>query len=521
MTNQKKFYIFFTVFLFYGLSAFTQINAEQIDSIVEKSMDTFNVPGVAVAVIKDGETIVKKGYGVRSIKTKEPVNNQTLFGIASHTKAFTSAALAKLVDEEKIEWDTKVSAIIPEFKLYDSYTTAEFTIRDLLAHRGGLGLGAGDLMVFPASNNTTLKEMIHNLRYLKPTTSFRSAYNYNNLMYVVAGEIVSRVSEVEYEDYIAENFLEPLGMNRATMDFEAFKNDDNKIDGHAPVDGKLKITKRTFTDVGHPAAGIQASIDDMEKWVLARLNYGKYGDQLQDSLFSKQQAQEMWSPQVIIPSSGGDYDSHFTSYGLGWVLNDTEGYFEASHTGGLLGKVSKTTLIPELDLGIIVLTNQQSGAAFNAITNSIKDAYLGVSGKDRIGQYNEARLNEEKRADSIEKEVEKVLKNNFKKDIEQLSQDKITGTYKDSWFGEVVIEHKTDQELIFRSVKSSDLTGTMHFYKGNTYVVRWNDPSLKADAFVNFSLNTEGEADGFSITAISPLTDFSFDFDDLDFQRKR
>src|SRR5699024_9993447 len=216
----------------------------------------------AVAVLKDGEAVVKKGYGVRSVKNKKPVDNQTLFGIASHTKAFTSAALAQLVDEGKIEWDTKVTAIIPEFKLYDSYTTAEFTIRDLLTLRGGLGLGAGDLMVFPASNKTTLKEMIYNLRYLKPTTSFRSAYNYNNLMYVVAGEIVARVSEMDYENYITKNFLEPLEMNRATMNFEAFKNDANRIDGHAPVDGELKTTRRTFTDVGHPAAGIQASIDD-------------------------------------------------------------------------------------------------------------------------------------------------------------------------------------------------------------------------------------------------------------------
>lgn len=409
MKEGSKIFIIITA-VFFSSSIFSQaLTSHQIDSLVEKTMKTFNVPGMAVAVIKDGKVLSKKGYGIQSIKTKKAVNTETLFGVASNTKAFTTAALAQLVDGDKIKWDTKVTEIIPEFKLYAPYVTEEFTIRDLLSHRSGLGLGAGDLMVFPAQNTTTLEEMIHNLRYLKPVSSFRSKFDYDNLFYIVAGEIITRVSGEKYEDYITEHFFKPLEMKRATMDAQKIEKDDNRIDGHAPVDGELKITKRTFTEIGKPAAGIWASIDAMTKWVQVRLNNGKYGNHLKKSLFSEVQSKEMWMSQTIIPTSKGAYNSHFKAYGLGWFLQDVNGYLQVSHTGGLLGIVSQVTLIPELDLGIVVLTNQESGYAFYAITNSIKDGYFGIKGKDRVQQYNSIRLENEKEADKITEDVKQKI----------------------------------------------------------------------------------------------------------------
>lgn len=513
------------VLLFIGISLLTTLgfaqplSPSQIDSVVQKAMDTFNVPGMAVAVIKDDAILLQKGYGIRSIKTKEPVNTKTLFGVASNTKAFTSAALAQLVDERKITWDTKVTDIIPEFKLYDPYVTREFTIRDLLTHRSGLGLGAGDLMVIPEGNSTSLEEMIHNLQYLKPVSSFRSKYDYDNLLYIIAGEIVTRVSGVEYEDYITTHFFEPLHMTRATMDLKKIRADDNRIDGHAPVDGELKITKETFTKIAKPAAGINASIEDMVKWVKVRLNYGRYGAHQKDSLFSKKQAQEMWTAQTITPHQKGKYNTHFSAYGLGWALKDVKGYLQASHTGGLFGIVSRITLLPELKLGIIVLTNQESGAAFNAVTNTIKDGYLGVQNQDRILQYNQSRLKAEKKADQITSKVKQEIQEQLNvKKTPLVTLEDITGTYKDSWFGEVTIQ-KANGKIRFTSKKSLHLKGNMIYYKGSTYVVNWDDPSFNADAFVTFSLSTEGIANGFTIQAISPLTDFSFDFQDLDFKK--
>jgi CubicO group peptidase (beta-lactamase class C family) len=183
------------------------LNDKQIDSLVQKTMKTFDVPGIAVAVLKDGKVVHEKGYGKRSLKTNKPVDTNTMFGVASNTKAFTTAALGQLIDQGKLTWDTKVTDIIPEFKLYNPYVTSEFTVRDLITHRSGLGLGAGDLMVFPATNTTTMAEMIHNLRYLKPVSSFRSKFDYDNLLYIVAGEVVARISGQTYEDYITEHFF--------------------------------------------------------------------------------------------------------------------------------------------------------------------------------------------------------------------------------------------------------------------------------------------------------------------------
>ena len=417
-----------------------------------------------------------------------------------------------------MKWDTKVTDIIPEFKLHDPYVTSEFTVRDLVSHRSGLGLGAGDLMVFPAKNTTTKEEMIHNLRYLKPVSSFRSKFDYDNLLYIIAGEIVARVSGKNFDDYIADNFFKPLGMKRSLLSIREIAADANRIDGHAPVNGKLEITGYTFTQIATPAAGIYASINDMSTWVQALIDDGKYGEQLQDSLFSKKMHREMWTPQTLIKSGGGPYNTHFSAYGLGWFLSDVSGYFQATHTGGLLGIVSQVTIIPELELGIIVLTNQQSGSAFTAITNSIKDGYFGIEGKDRVKEYNERRLKGERAEDSINAQLEIDLKAQLKSKVAKPDPSNIVGNYKDDWFGKVVISSKNGN-LHFKAEKSLDLIGTMTFYKGTTYVVRWDDASLKADAFVNFTLNTEGKANGFTMSPISPLTDFSYDYQDLDFSK--
>lgn len=511
--------LLFIFLLSFNLSVTSQeLSSSQIDSLVYKTMKIFDVPGMAVAVLKDGKIYHKNTYGVRSLKTNEKVNENTLFGVASNTKAFTTAALAQLIDQGKLEWDTKVTDIIPEFKLHDSYVTAEFTVRDLVTHRSGLGLGAGDLMVFPAKNTTTMEEMIHNLRYLKPVSSFRSKYDYDNLLYIVAGEIVARVSNKDFDTYIEDNFFKPLGMNRSLLSIPEIDADNNRIDGHAPVDGKLEITGYTFTQIATPAAGIYASINDMSKWVQAQINEGKYGEKLQDSLFSKKMHREMWTPQTLVRRGRGHYNTHFSAYGLGWFLSDVNGYFQATHTGGLLGIVSQVTIIPELELGIIVLTNQQSGAAFSAITNSIKDGYFGIKGEDRIKDYNERRLKGERAEDSINAQIASDLKIQLKSKAPKLDPSNIFGTYKDPWFGKVEISNQNGK-IRFKAEKAIDLVGSLTFYKGTTYIVRWDDTSLKADAFVNFNLDTEGNANGFKMSPISPLTDFSYNYQDLDFHR--
>lgn len=506
----------FILVLFLSANLHAQIlTAKQIDSVVEKTLKTFNVPGIAVGVIKDGKLIHAKGYGVRSIKDNLKVDEHTLFGVASNTKAMTAASLGMLVDEKKISWDTKVTAVIPEFKLYDPYVTSEFTIRDLLTHRSGLGLGAGDLMIWPDSSTVDKTQLIHNLRFLKPVSSFRTKYDYDNLLYIVAGEIVARVSGLTYDEFIENRIFKPLGMTKTAASWYRLKDKSNVIDGHAPYEGKLLPVGLSFGEVANAAGGVYSNITDMSKWVMTMINGGKYGENLAQRLFSPAIAKELWTPQTII--SGGNPAS-FSSYGLGWFLSNVNGQFQATHTGGLSGIVTQVTILPEMKLGIIVLTNQQSGAAFNSITNSIKDGYLGIKGMDRIKTYNDNRLKNELEASEIVKKVWADITATQKSNTQMPDVKNYLNTFKDAWFGEVSIT-ELNGKMYFQAKNSPKLRGNMTYYKGNTYIVKWEDRSLDADAFVNFSLDHEGIAKGFTIAAISPLTDFSFDFQDLDFKR--
>ena len=501
-------------------SVFGQIiTSSQIDSLVEKVLTTFDVPGISVAVVKDDKIIHSKGYGVRSLDTKQKVDENTLFGIASNSKAFTSAALGMLIDEGKMKWDDKVTDYIPEFKMYNPYVTEEFTIKDLLTHRSGLGLGAGDLMMWPDGSNFTKQDIIHNLRYLKPVSSFRSKYDYDNNLYIVAGEVVERISGMKWEDFIEKRIMQPLKMDKSAASISRLKDRSNIIAPHAPVNGKISTIKIDWSETANAAGGIYSNITDLSKWIIMQMNDGKYGEGLTKQLFSKEVHDEMWSPQTILPVRGPTpYNTHFSSYGLGWGLSDVKGYKQATHTGGLAGIVTQITLLPEMKLGIIVLTNQQSGAAFTAITNTIKDSYLGVTGVDRVKQQRERVTKNEAEAKKITDEIWSNIEAQQKASTTKPDLNIYLGTYTDKWFGDVIISNKNGKTR-FDSKRSPRLTGEMIYYKANTFVVKWDDRSFDADAFVQFRLDNTGKANGLKMDAISPLTDFSFDFQDLDFTR--
>lgn len=512
-------YTFFLLLLLYTVVLRAQvISSTEIDALVEKTLKTFEVPGIAVAVVKDDKVIHAKGYGVRSLNTQQKVDENTLFGIASNSKAFTAAALGMLIDEKKLSWDTKVTDVIPEFKMYNPYVTEEFTVRDLLTHRSGLGLGAGDLMFWPDQNNFTLKDIIHNLRYLKPVSGFRTKYDYDNLLYIVAGEVVTRVSGMSWEEFIETRILQPLKMTQTAASFKRLKDKSNVIDPHAPVEGTVKVIRRDWSEVANAAGGIYSNISDMSKWIMMQMNAGKYDGNKQ--LFSKTVHDEMWTPQTIIPVRGSSvYNTHFSSYGLGWFLSDVKGYKQATHTGGLAGIVTQVTLLPELKLGIIAFTNQQSGAAFTAITNTIKDSYLGIKGIDRVKENHERVLKNEAEAKKITTEIWKDIEAQQKNNTSKVDPNLYVGSYEDKWFGEVVISVKNGK-MWFDSKRSFQLTGELFPYKGNTFIVKWNERSMDADAYVMFDLDNTGKASGIKMQAISPLTDFSFDFQDLEFSRK-
>jgi len=515
-TDMKK--ILLAACIFYSFQARTQpLSSSAIDSVAEKARSAFNVPGIAVAVIKDGKIIHSKGYGVRSLNSGLPVDEYTIFGIASNSKAFTTFALGILVDEGKISWDDKVRKWIPEFKLYSPYVTEEFTIRDLLTHRSGLGLGAGDLMFFPDSSNFELKDILYNLQFLKQVSGFRTKFDYDNNMYIVAGEVVRRASGMSWDDFVETRIMKPIGMTMSACSYDQLKNKSNVIDAHAEVEGKVKVIARSMMKVGHSAGGINSNISDLSKWVQLLLAQGKYGPNFM-SLYDPKIQKEIWSPQTIMQAGDpGYYNTHFKAYGLGFFIEDVKGYKELSHTGGLEGMVTQITMIPELQLGIIVLTNQQEVDAFISITNEIKDGYLGLPHKDWIGELTSKRNSNlaynKTITDPIWEEINKI----------QLNPPKINfniyaGIYRDPWLGDVFISIKNGKYW-FDSKRSPKLTGELLPYKENSFVVKWRDRSMDADAFVIFRLNENGQSVGMQMKAVSPLTDFSYDFKDLDFEK--
>ena len=497
-----------------------QLSSRQIDSLAQKSLQAFNVAGLAVAVVKDGKIIFEKGYGVRSIATKLAVDVHTNFQIASNSKAFTTAALSILVDEGKLSWKDKVRKYLPEFKMYNDYVTENFLVEDLLCHRSGLGLGAGDLMEFPDSTDFTIQDVLTNFQYFKPASDFRTKYDYDNQLYFVAGELIKRISGMSWEQFIQTRILDPLQMSNSFAEATEMKDKTNMATPHSIESGTLRtINMYQFSDkINGAAGGILSNVDDMGKWVLMQLNNGKYGSNPEKQLFSPARQTDMWTIHTVIPSAPNPrYNTHFSGYGFGWGLSDLKGNLRVGHTGGLPGMLTSVTMMPDLKLGIIVLTNTESGggAAFSAITQSIIDSYLGLDDNKWIDKYSKVMRSRQAGADSVTTRVWQIVAANRGLAINPANY---TGIYQDKWFGKVEVFMKNNQ-LWFRSFRSPKLNGPMQFYKANTFAVKWQYQDMNCDAFVMFGLDEEGRAQSIKMKGISPNIDFSFDFQDLDLQR--
>src|ERR1039457_660412 len=331
---------------------------DYVDKVVERARQEFDVPGIAVAIVKDGHVVLAKGYGVREHGESAPVTAQSLFRIASNTKAFTTAALAMLVDQRRIAWDDPVTQHMPGFQLYDPYVTREMTIRDLLTHRSGLGLGAGDLMFVP-NGDLGRDEIIKRLRFIKPVTSFRSAYAYDNLLYIVAGQLIPAVTGQSWDDFVSARIFTPLGMTNTFTDPAALTKGKDVATPHNMSSGKLEALPQEDMDCSAPAGAIITCVADLAKGMAVQLNGGTFGPEGKTRLFSPAQAREMWSAETILPIEELPKDApaafaatqpSFHAYGLGWDLRDYRGKRLVGHTGMLSGYVSRTALIPELKL---------------------------------------------------------------------------------------------------------------------------------------------------------------------------
>lgn len=499
-------------------SSYAQMSSTQVDSLVSYAMSKFNVAGVSVAIVKDGKIVHEKGYGVKSVVTNSPVNEHTNFAIASNSKAYTTTALAILVEEGKLSWTDKVKDYIPEFKMYNPYVTENFNIQDLLTHRSGLGLGIGDLMFFPDGSDFTIDDLLSSFQHFKPTSAFRTKWDYDNLLYIVAGEVIARISGMTWEDFITKRILEPLQMDNTYPSLDRIKDISNLATPHDANTGKLKALPNYKEMINGSAGGIYSNVNDVCNWMLMHLNHGKYGDSLKNELFTVESQREMWKIHTVQEADQNPrYNSHFRGYGLGWGLTDVLGNMSVSHTGGLPGMLSKTIMIPDLNLGVVVLTNtSDDGAAlFSILTNSIVDSYLGLEDFGWTDKY--AAYFERRKAEG-DKVTQKVWETVDAANDSHINFEDYIGIYKDNWFGKVEVLMKDDQ-LWFKSYRSPKLNGAMYFYNANTFAIKWEYQDMNADAFAMFSLDEHGKGDRIKMKGISPNIDFSFDFHDLDLYR--
>ena len=490
-----------------------------IDSIVARALKTFGNQGVAVAVVKDGKVIVARGYGIKKLGSPEPVGPDTRFGIASNTKAFTATALGILVEEGKLQWDAPVIRYLPDFAMYDPFVTHELTVRDLLVHRSGFGLGAGDLLWWPASTYDR-KEIMRRLRYIKPATSFRSAYAYDNVLYLVAGELIERLSGRTWEQFVQERILTRVGMTASTVRHSDAAGNADVATTHAEIDGVMRVIAPMTSDNTNPAGGINAGARDIAKWLLVQLDSGKLADG--SRLVSARTAREIWTgvtPMGTGPAAPeiAPLASQFNLYALGFGTRDFRGKRMLTHTGGLPGYLSWVGFIPEARVGVAVLTNSET-PMYAALGWSLLDYALGTAPPwDFVGGY--ATLSQrQKTAMATARRNITAVRDSLGKP--SLALEKYAGTYEDAWYGDITVTH-ANGALRIAFGHTPQLHGALVHWQHDTFLAKWDDREMRADAFVTFQLNPDGSIDQVKLVAADPETDFSFDFQDLLLKPKR
>jgi CubicO group peptidase (beta-lactamase class C family) len=493
-----------------------------IDAVAQRALAAFDVPGMAIVIVEDGRIVHAKGYGLRKLGSPERADEATAFAIGSNSKAFTTAALAVLVDEGKLRWEDRVGDVLPEFRMYDAYVSQQFTIIDLLTHRSGLGLGAGDLLFWP-DTDVTRDEIVRRLRFLKPVTSFRSSFAYDNLLYVVAGEVVAKVSGRSWEDFVQDRLLTPLGMADSAPTYDRLRT-ANRAYGHGRIGGPVRgtgpmtaIGRPRVTPAVGPAGSICASARDMGRWIATQLGQGRTPEGR--PIWSEAQARMMWKPQTIIdvpilPEMRAP-ETHFNLYALGWFVSDFDGARLVWHLGGLNGAYSRVGMIPARKVGFAVLTNAEEGALHWAVGRTIIDHYLGRPASDLVAR---AKASDDKyKAQGVAAALAARAARPAGAKAPSLPLEAYAGLYRDPWYGDIRIA-RTPSGLTIDFSRTPMLRGGLEFWANETFVTRFPDP-VAEDAYVTFSVDPDGSVKGAKMRAVSPLADFSYDYQDLDLRK--
>lgn len=452
--------------ILYSQNKWDDKTLEKLDSFYQKTYDEWNVPGMSIAIVKDGEIIFSKGYGVKEIGKSDKVDENTLYAIASNSKAFTSAIIATLVQENKLNWDDKVQKYIPYFEIYDPFVSQLVTIRDILSHRVGLGTFSGDVIWY--KSNLKVDQIIKRLKYLPKKYEFRSGYGYSNVMYLTAGEIIKTVTGKSWLDNVQTRFLNPLDMNRTIISPSKLKELGNFATPHALVDDQnIPIEWVNWEEIA-AMGGLISSVKDMSKWMIFNLNNGILDG---DTIINVHSRNLMWTPHnnfINNHTKKNDFNTHFRSYGLGWGLSDVHGRMKVSHGGGYDGMISSVTLIPDEKLGVVVLTNGIESPV-GAITNYTLDTFLGDEETDWSAKYLTRVESRKKRDTRIEdRENARILGTKPSLDLE-----KYTGTYESDIYGDIKIG-LNNGKLTLDFEYSPDLSATLSHWHYDVWKIKWD-----------------------------------------------
>jgi len=512
MKNLFPFLILFVISIsLYGQKSIDK-KLKQLDEYYEQAVTDWNVPGMAVAIVKDGEIIFSKGYGTSDVNTGEVVDGNTLFAIASNSKAFTSAALAMLIEEGKLSWNDRVRDYLPWFTLYDPYVSDNFTIRDLLTHRSGLKTFSGDLIWY--GTDLSREDVIRNAKYLEPTYGFRGGWGYNNIMYITAGLVIEKVSGMGWDDFIRERMLIPLKMDRTVSSTTVLSEMDNVSAPHNDFeDGLITIEWLNWDNVA-PAGGLISSVNDVSQWLIFQLNKGITADG--DTLLSTRRFNEMWAannPQGVSSWAAETWPStHFKAYGLGWSMFDYQGRKILGHGGGYDGFISNTTFVPEENLGMVFLTNKNSSLYYplkfktlDVLLNAEEETDWSADFLSLISGRDEQR--EEARAKAEEERV--------KDSKPTLPLEAYLGTYNCEMYGDASVYLDGDQ-LMVHLIPTEIFIGELNHWQYNTWQIEFKKLPSLPPGLVNFVIDDHGEVVEMQIDVPNP----DFDFTELEFFKK-
>ena len=501
----KKLTLVVLIFVIFPLFVYAQSlddKLKEIDAYAQQVIADWKGPGMAIAIVKDDKVVLQKGYGLRELGKPDKVDENTLFAIASNTKAFTTASLAILVDEKKLSWNDKVSKYLPDFQMYDPWVTHELTIRDLVSHRVGLDTFSGDLLWYDTTYSTD--EILRRVRYLKPVSSFRSRYGYQNLMFIAAGKVVEKVSGKPWADFVKERILTPLGMNRTTTSIRDLR--DNYAIPHNESGGTLRVLPLGFLDSAAGAVRLNSSVADLSKWIKLQLGRGTFEGK---TIFSRQQSWEMWQPNIMQPiseaSSQNNPTRHFNAYGMGWGMYDYYGRKIINHSGGLDGMLSYTLLIPEENAGFVVLTNNES-PSFLIMMNKIRDLLVDAPKRDWNAEA-KAQVERNKAADAAERaKVDAARVPNTKPSLDLA---RYAGTYSSQMYGDVTVTNENGK-LVLRLGPAPNFVADLEHWHYDTFQIHWR-PTVNYNfprGFVTFTIAEDATTDQLKID--QPNNDFWF-----------